>query len=186
MDLPIVFISSTSEDLPRHRQAARDAALRCDFHPRMMDYFAASANRPLAECMARVDQADVLVVIVAHRFGWVPDEQGGRKDRRRSITWLECQRARDNGKDVLAFLVEDPLDPPWPAELREGYRLTEAAERGEVTPELIDGRRPGPCRRSAFRRCGLREELDLDLGRRVPDGLAEQRSECAELRRTDV
>ena len=65
MDLPIVFISSTCEDLKLHRQAARDAALRCDFHPRMMDYFAASGKRPLAECMAKVDESNVLVVIVA-------------------------------------------------------------------------------------------------------------------------
>ncbi len=138
MDLPIVFISSTCEDLRLHRQAAREAALRCDFHPRMMEYFAASGNPPLAECLARVDQADVLVVIIAHRFGWVPDEQGGRKDRRKSITWLECQRARDNGQEVLAFLVDEPMDPPWPADRREGYQLIEAAERGDASPQLID------------------------------------------------
>ncbi len=101
MDTPVVFISSTCEDLKKtgHRDAARDAAIGAGFHPEMQEYWAAKDNPPLKECLAEVAKADVLVVIVAYRFGWVPDGQRAEDPReRQSITWLECEKA---GKDKL-------------------------------------------------------------------------------------
>jgi hypothetical protein len=129
-----VFISSTSEDLGPYRQAAKEGALATQaLLPRMMEYFAASGHKPpLEECLAKVSETDVLVVIVAHRYGWVPPDQpdGGCK----SITWLECEQAVADGKEVLAFLAGKK--PPWPVELKESYRLTEAEENGTYTDEL--------------------------------------------------
>lgn len=122
-NVPIVFVSSTAEDLTRQRAAARDAAIPADCLPRMMEYLAASGDKPpLEACLAKVSEADVLVVLVAHRHGWVPPDQpdGGHK----SITWLECERAVAEGKEVLAFLIEDTH--PWPEDEREEYPLTVA------------------------------------------------------------
>lgn len=68
-EIPVVFISSTCEDLKRHRDTAREAAISAGFHPEMQEYWPAKANPPLSECLARVDRAEVLVAIVAHRFG---------------------------------------------------------------------------------------------------------------------
>ncbi len=68
----------------------------------MMEYFAASSNPPLEECLARVSGSehdppcDLLIAIVAHRLGWVPEDQNGSEDK--SITRLECEEARKNGK----------------------------------------------------------------------------------------
>ena len=63
-----VFVSSTSEDLKSHREAARDAALAAGMLPVMMEYFAARGdNPPLPACLAKVSETDVLAVIVAHR-----------------------------------------------------------------------------------------------------------------------
>src|SRR2546425_7832955 len=90
---PAVFISSTKEDLGPYRSAARDAAIRAGFTTTMMEYFVAKGQyRPYKECMAAVAECDLLVVIVAHRYGWKPADQPRRKDRRyKSITWLECE-----------------------------------------------------------------------------------------------
>jgi hypothetical protein len=130
--IPTVFVSSTSEDLKPYRQAARDAAVSARFHPEMMEYFLASGQHPpLAACMAMVAEADVLVVIVGYRYGWVPDATDPK-----SITWLECLEAQRQGKEVLAFLVDKDCD--WPVQLKESYRVTEALETGEFTPELPD------------------------------------------------
>jgi len=105
-----VFVSSTSEDLKDYREAASKAALAAGMLPVMMEYFAASGDKPpLSACLDKVSQADVLIVIVAHRYGWVPPRQG--KGRHKSITWLECERAVSDGKEVLAFLVEEKH--PW-------------------------------------------------------------------------
>ena len=88
---PVVFISSTSEDLTEHRAAAEDAAKLAGFRLEMMEYFGASGRPSMQECLARVSCADVVVVITAHRYGWVPEEQPDDDDK--SITWLECEHA---------------------------------------------------------------------------------------------
>ncbi|MGQ0593142.1 MAG: DUF4062 domain-containing protein [Gammaproteobacteria bacterium] len=99
---PILFVSSTSEDLKPHRAAARDAAVAADVRLRMMEYFVASGDRPpLAACLAKVSEADVLCVLVAHRYGWVPPDQPAGEHK--SITWLECERVVGEGKELLAF-----------------------------------------------------------------------------------
>jgi len=124
-----VFISSTSEDLQEYRLAAREAALRAGFLPVMMEYFAASGGPPLRECLAKVEPCDVVVVIAAQRYGWVPSDQplSGAK----SITWLECERA----KDLLVFFPDQ--DVTWPVERTEAYRLTAAFNESKFTPELV-------------------------------------------------
>jgi formylglycine-generating enzyme required for sulfatase activity len=138
-EIPIVFISSTCEDLTRtgHRDAARDAAIAAGFHPSMQEYWAAKDNPPLNECMARVANGDVLVVIAAHRLGWVPRDQPGRnRKKHKSITWLECEKAEKEGKDVLAFLVDK--DHEWPPDLREEHELGLAARENRLTAKLAE------------------------------------------------
>ena len=69
---PIVFISSTSDDLKEHREQAARAATASGFSLRMMEYFPAAGHAPsLPVCLEMVAQAEVVVVIVAHRYGWV-------------------------------------------------------------------------------------------------------------------
>lgn len=94
----VVFVSSTVEDLKQYREAARDAALRAGVRPDMQEYFVASGNAPLDECLAKVSAADVVVAIVAHRYGWVPRDQPGRDSK--SITWLECEAATQASSEL--------------------------------------------------------------------------------------
>jgi DNA replication protein DnaC len=129
---PVVFISSTSEDLKEHREQAKQAALASGFSPRMMEYFPAGGPS-LPECLGKVGEAEVVVVLVAHRYGWVPDaaENPGGK----SITWLECEHAwQVTGKEVLAFLVDPAYE--WPAELREDYRLVRERKKPGIVEEV--------------------------------------------------
>jgi hypothetical protein len=129
-----VFISSTSEDLKTHRQAARDAAIAAGMLPMMREYFAASGEKPpLPACLARVSETDMLVVIVAHRYGWAPPDQPDGQHK--SITWLECEQAVADEKEVLAFLVDEKH--PWPEADKEAYRLTEAMQNGSADEALF-------------------------------------------------
>jgi hypothetical protein len=132
-NIPVVFISSTAEDLGEYRRAAEAGAQSARFYPEMHDYWVAKDNPPLAECLERVAKADVLVVVVAHRYGWKPPGQpdGGR----RSITWLECLEAVDNGKEVLSFLVDDTAE--WPVELREENRNAFGLECPRAAPDSL-------------------------------------------------
>jgi hypothetical protein len=125
------FISSTSEDLVAYRAKARDAALSVGVFPEMMEHFTASGkHKPLAECLAKVNECHVLVVIVAHRYGWKPPGQEGK-----SVTWLECLEAERQGKEVIAFLVDEKCE--WPENFRDRYRIAEAAENGTASVELL-------------------------------------------------
>jgi hypothetical protein len=133
-DVPVVFISSTAEDLEAYRDAARDAAVGADCLPGMMEYFVASGDKPpLETCLGKVSDADVLVVIVAHRYGWVPPDQPGGNYR--SITWLECLEAEREGKEILAFVVDEKQ--PWPEDKREESAIVAAIRTGNATPELL-------------------------------------------------
>ena len=132
-EAPTVFISSTSEDLEDYRQAARDAAISAGCLPTMMEYWPASGKRPpLDACLAKVDDAALVVAVVAYRYGWVPGEENPEE---KSVTWLECEHAAHDNKEILAFLVDEKNDN-FPVKLREGYRLTAAVEDGTFTPEL--------------------------------------------------
>src|SRR5437764_7253595 len=98
-------------------------------HPVMMEYFTAQGKRkPYPACMREVDACDIVIAIVAHRYGWVPADQPGGGDK--SITWLECER----GKEVIACVVDEKH--PWPLEHKESYRLSAAEEAGEYSAEL--------------------------------------------------
>ena len=131
---PVVFISSTSGDLKEHREMAVQAAQASGFSPRWMEYFPASGHLPsLPACLEKVDEAEVVVVLVAHRYGWVPDDPSNPDHK--SITWLECDHARlVNRKEVLAFLVDEYAS--WPPELREDYRLVKERKTPGIGEEV--------------------------------------------------
>lgn len=59
MNKPVVFISSTCEDLKRtgHREAARDAALGAGFYLEMQEYWA--ANDIIAHFLKHKELADI-------------------------------------------------------------------------------------------------------------------------------
>jgi hypothetical protein len=75
--------------------------------------------------MEKVRTCNILVVLVAHRYGWVPSiGEGG--DGEKNITWLEVQQAILAGIPVLPFLIDD--DAAWPANLIEGLANPEILE----------------------------------------------------------
>ena len=105
-----VYVSSTYQELIEYR-AAVDRALRRMGHDVVgMEQYEAEGSKPVERCRADVRNADVYVVIVAWRYGYVPD--GDPPPRRRSITEIEHDEAETTGKPVLAFLL-DP-EAPWP------------------------------------------------------------------------
>ena len=137
-----VFISSTVEDLNEFRPKARDAVIQSGLLPVMQEYFTAQgAYKPLDACLRKVDECDVLIVIVAHRHGWTPPDQpeADGEPGHKSITRLECERAMLNGKEVIAFLMDSKYE--WPLELREAGRIAVALQEGRTPPELSEVQR---------------------------------------------
>lgn len=138
-DRPTVFVSSTIEDLKLYRAAARDAALSAEFFPVLSEYLPAKDTLPVKECLARVSGSDLVVAIVAHKYGFEPPDQDAKKvNDKKSITWLECECAASGGKDLLVFVVDESWSKDhWPAEFREEHRMTEALRGGKATQKLL-------------------------------------------------
>jgi tetratricopeptide (TPR) repeat protein len=117
-----VFLSSTAEDLVAHRQVVDDTILRLSQESVAMERFGPLPGEPVAECERKARESDVVVCVVAHRYGYVPEPGKG------SITRREVEAARAAGKDVLVWIVAD--DHPWSAP-KEQDLLTDPAVLGD-------------------------------------------------------
>jgi hypothetical protein len=111
-----VFLSSTALDLVAHRRVADDTILRLSQQVVAMERFGPLPGEPVAECERKARESDVVVCIVAHRYGFVPEKGRG------SITRREVEAAKKAGRDVLVWIVAD--DHPW-TEKKEQDLLTD-------------------------------------------------------------
>ncbi|MCP3961545.1 MAG: SUMF1/EgtB/PvdO family nonheme iron enzyme [bacterium] len=120
-----IFLSSTSEDLTEHRARVAEAIEGLELLPGRMETFGARPKAPLEACRKEVAKADALVVVLAHRYGWVPGtDKGG--DGETSITWHEVAAALDAKKPVFAFVVDEAY--AWPGD----------KEQDQITAETSD------------------------------------------------
>jgi HEAT repeat protein len=102
---PTVYVSATSLDLPRHREAVRQAIRRADCAP--VESYSADTRAPLEKCLDDVENSDIYVGIFAYRYGHIPPGES------LSITELEYRKAIELGKPCLIFVLhEDALWAP--------------------------------------------------------------------------
>ncbi|MEM7306370.1 MAG: SUMF1/EgtB/PvdO family nonheme iron enzyme [Planctomycetota bacterium] len=116
-----VFVSATSKDLTKHREALLAAIRRVDWHPVAMEDFGARPKEPVDACLGDVATCQALVVLVAYRYGCIPTEADGG-DGAKSITWLEVEAAKEKGVPIFAFVVAP--DHGWDGEREEAGLLT--------------------------------------------------------------
>jgi hypothetical protein len=93
------MISSTSLDLPEHRQQAIDACLRQSVFPVAMEHLPASDADAIRVSMEMVNKADIYIGVFAWRYGHVP------KGHDISITEMEFNRAVERGIPILIFTI---------------------------------------------------------------------------------
>src|SRR5947209_8189183 len=102
-----VYLSSTFQDLEECRRQASATLRRMGHVDVAMEHYGAEDAWPLDRCLADVAACDLVILVVAWRYGFVPDGHD------RSITELEYRQALACGKPVLAFLLSE--DAAWPA-----------------------------------------------------------------------
>jgi len=109
------LVSSTSQDLAPYRQRLDEALLRLEQDGIAMEYFGAETSRSVDVCRRKVEEADVIILVIAHRYGWIPSvNEGG--DGATSITHLEFEHARSLDKPVPAFVVDPSVEWAGPKE----------------------------------------------------------------------
>ena len=87
-----VFLSSTAQDLDAHRKVAEETIHQLSQQIVAMEYFGALPGTPTEECKRLACESDVVVCIVAHRYG-------------SGITRLEVEAAHNAGKEILVGLL---------------------------------------------------------------------------------
>jgi len=100
-----VMISSTSKDLPEHREQVRNAALRMGMFPVAMEYLGAmSGADAISASLDMVDKAEIYVGIFGMRYGYVPDDP--RNSDKISITEMEYRRAVERDIPILIYVMD--------------------------------------------------------------------------------
>jgi hypothetical protein len=95
----VAMISSTSLDLPEHRQQAIDACLRQSVFPIAMEHLPAREADAIRVSLEMVDKADIYIGIFAWRYGYIPEGHDI------SVTEMEFDRAVERGIPILVFTI---------------------------------------------------------------------------------
>ena len=98
-----VFISSTFIDNQERRKTVEDAILRANMTPIGMERFTAYPKQDWGHILSKVRSCDMLLGIIAHRYGYIPD------DYEISITEMEYDEAGKQKIDRLMFLIDPSL-----------------------------------------------------------------------------
>ena len=102
-----IFVSSTFLDLKDYRIKARKAIEESKNEFIGMEIFQSHTHEPTEFCPEKVEECDALVLIVAYRYGNIPDGQTI------SITQLEYEHALRKKIPVRIYLMDD--SHPWPS-----------------------------------------------------------------------
>jgi tetratricopeptide (TPR) repeat protein len=127
-----VFLSSTAQDLVAYRQVADDTILRLSQEAVVMERFGPLPGEPVEECERKARESDIVICIVAHRYGFGPEKGRG------SIPQREVEAAKAEGRDVLVFIIAD--DYPW-TEKKEQDLLTDPTVLADPAriAEVVEG-----------------------------------------------
>jgi hypothetical protein len=181
-----VFVSSTFEDLEKHRDAVINAIRQhSDTFVISMEDFGARDKRPKDECLKQVRESDIFVGIYAHRYGHIPEGDEV------SITEAEYDEALSAGLPCLIYLLND--DTPWKKKFidtdKKQERLARFKDRLRARHVYKEFSSPDNLSASASADLGrvLQDILYKELARVHPDGTSTPpgRSTTPELKTRD-
>jgi hypothetical protein len=129
-----VFVSSTYSDLRAYREAAFDVLRRLGLQFSGLEYFSATLETPLDRTTKAVENSDLLLLLIGHRYGFVPAGHD------KSVTELEYAHAKARGLPVLAFMLSEDV-PVRPSDIEQDdvLRRRLASFRSEVQRSHIVG-----------------------------------------------
>lgn len=102
------MISSSTIDLPEHREAAVEACLSQGLFPILTEHLPARDTTAIEASLKMVETADVFIGIYGWRYGWIPDFNNVE---RISIVEMEFNRAleckaKGRLKEILIFIMD--------------------------------------------------------------------------------
>ncbi len=106
-----IFISSTMTDLQAERQAVEQAIAELRLEAVRAETLGSQPVSSREACLEMARQCDIYLGIYGARYGWVPPGD------QVSVTEMELQEAREQGKDILVYVKEVPEQE----EAQEGF-----------------------------------------------------------------
>lgn len=116
-----IFVSSTSEDMKKHRKAVMDVLGRVKAQYSAMEFFGSRPDEAPSACFQEIAECDILVGIYAWRYGWQPSPDSP------SITELEFDYATGQGKKCMCYVADE--SHPWPVRFVDRGIASERLER---------------------------------------------------------
>ncbi|NIM13362.1 MAG: DUF4062 domain-containing protein [Candidatus Aminicenantes bacterium] len=116
-----IYISATYEDLELERKAVYEALVDMGHDVVAMEHYIAADERPLIKCLSDVENCDILVGIIAWRYGHRPQDK--ENPHNYSITELEIRHALDKNIACLCFLLDENV--PWLPKMIENRESVE-------------------------------------------------------------
>ena len=98
-----VFISSVINDFEEYRQVAKRVVEIMGYKPIMSEDFSARPYSSDKTCITEVEMADVYIVILGEKYGFVTSEGI-------SVTQTEYRAAKGSGKPILAFIKKCEME----------------------------------------------------------------------------
>lgn len=135
-----IFLSSTFSDLIEERKAVESAIHRMAAGFVGMEHFGSFPDVPLERCVQEVRSAQVVVLVLADRYGHVPEGSPI------SITESEYQEARRAGIPVLTYLREmqaadekqvDPRLARLRVELKSGHGVSSFTSPEDLACKVV-------------------------------------------------
>ena len=133
-----VFVSSVVDGLEAHRGAVVELANRLNVTDgynfnaiRAEKELPASRYNPMEVCFAGIDQSKICVSILGERYGFIHPKAD------LSISEMEFDYAKENGKDVLAFILDGPMEDRQKAFKKKVDNIIDGNFRKTVTS--LDG-----------------------------------------------
>ena len=112
-----VFISSTSKDLKEYRdEVYKLVAQKLGLVAVAMEDFGAMSDEPSEACLDKVQECDLFIGFYARRYGFIPEDSGGL-----SITEMEYDKAKQEGKPILCYWLDDKCE--WPEDRVQTEKL---------------------------------------------------------------
>lgn len=126
----VAYISSTYQDLRKHREAVYKALRKIRYDVIAMEDYVATDERNVDKCCAHSSSCDIYIGIFARRYGHIPEK---KNPRGLSITEMEYRAARDSARTkVRTFLLEDNARQPDAAQESEASQKKLQALRAEM------------------------------------------------------
>jgi tetratricopeptide (TPR) repeat protein len=141
-----VFVCSTFDDLEQEREGVLDAIRRVQSRHSAMEFFGAAAAQPIETCLKHVRESDVLVVIVAHKYGSLisgrdvsyseAEYEEGTKLQKQCLVYMRGDDVPVPPKHVETNAKKRKLLKAWKERLQSRHTAAKFADRHDLAVQV--------------------------------------------------